>query len=168
MPLARKTSFAAMRGSSMIEVVISLFLLAIGLLGVLAMQAGSVKSNQRAYLATEARLLASDMAERIMAYDDIDTADDDEDYDGIETPVSHSVDCVGNPCSRAEQVNYDSSEWSDQLSSRLPGGIGMVEHNGSIYTITVMWDNDLTGATGTGCSGDPEKDLTCYRLEMRL
>ena len=32
--------------------------------------------------------------------------------------------------------------------------------------ITVMWDDDGTGATGTNCGDNPEVDLTCYTLAV--
>lgn len=160
-------------GSSLVETLVALFILAVGLLGILAMQAGSVKSNQRAYLSTEAQMLASDMADRILAYDDIDDVTDNGDYANINTAGTTSdPGCISSGCGKAQQVAYDEFQWGDELSSRLPGGIGTVSRNGNIYTITVMWDNELSeataNATGTGCSGDPTVDLACYNLELRL
>ena len=32
--------------------------------------------------------------------------------------------------------------------------------------VTVMWDDDGTGANGTNCGPDPEVDLTCYTLAV--
>ena len=157
-------------GAGLIEVLVSMFILAVGLLGVLAMQVNSHKSNQRASFSTEAQLLASDMVDRIFAYDDVNTTTDNGDYDDIDT--SKDVDdpnCIGSAggCTPAQQKTYDTWDWKRQLATRLPGGIGTVTYSGNMYTVTVMWDQEISGATGTDCGGGSD-DLTCYRLEVRL
>ena len=53
------------RGATMIEVMVSLFVLAIGLLGVLGMQAEGTQANQRGMFSTQAAFLAQSMADRI-------------------------------------------------------------------------------------------------------
>ena len=45
----------------------------------------------------------------------------------------------------------------------LPGGQAIVTQNGGFFEITIMWDDNRTGATGTGCDGDLEDDLTCFQ-----
>jgi len=55
----------AQTGSSLIEVLISLTVLAFGILGVLGMQAKSVQFNQSAGVYSHAVHLAGDIAERI-------------------------------------------------------------------------------------------------------
>jgi len=61
-------SSATQSGFSLIEVLVSLFVLAIGLLGVIAMQINSVKSNQRAQYTAVVKILAADFTDRIYAY----------------------------------------------------------------------------------------------------
>lgn len=162
-------------GTGMIEMMVSLLVLAVGLLGILAMQAGGVKSNQRAQFSTEAYLMASDMAERIMAFDDIDTAADNAAYDDIDTNASlpANPNCIDTGCSRGndggQQKEYDTWEWGTNLASRLPNGKGRVSYDAAtgIYLIEVLWDNEMTGATGMNCSG-AANDMACLRLEVAL
>ena len=52
-------------GASLLEVMIALFVLAVGLLGVFAMQAESMKLNQQAYSSSQAMFLANDAVERM-------------------------------------------------------------------------------------------------------
>lgn len=52
-------------GASLLEVMIALFVLAVGLLGVFAMQAESMKLNQQAYSSSQAMFLANDAIERM-------------------------------------------------------------------------------------------------------
>lgn len=167
-------------GAGMVEMMVALFILAVGLLGVLAMQANGLKSNQRAQFSTEAHLLAAEMVDRMMAYNDIVDTTDDDDYDGLSTRATAldpgSPPCnISTGCPRETQIAFDTWAWGLELMERLPNGTGTVSYNdvnpgdseSGIYTIRVMWDNELTGATGTGCSG-AEADMTCYQLQVKL
>ncbi len=55
------------QGFTLIEVLVSIVILAIGLLGIMNMQARALMDNQDAYLRTQAVFLAYDMADRIRA-----------------------------------------------------------------------------------------------------
>ncbi len=55
------------RGTSLIEVLVSLVVLALGLLGVAGMQMSALRSNQVAYEMSAATMLASSIAERMQA-----------------------------------------------------------------------------------------------------
>jgi type IV pilus assembly protein PilV len=67
-------------------------------------------------------------------------------------------------------AQHDAYEWTTFLAQTLPSGTGLVAGSGagSIFTITVMWDDERTGATGTGCSDDHTVDLTCFTLSSTL
>lgn len=52
-------------GSSLLETMVSLFVLAIGLLGTLAMQTKSIQHNQNSYAYSQAIVLANDLSERL-------------------------------------------------------------------------------------------------------
>lgn len=157
------------KGATLIEMLVGLFVLAIGLLGALGMQMNSVRSAQSAVFASDAQVLAQDMIDRIYAYNDVLDPADDGDYDGIDTDNA-IVDpgCVSAGCTKPQIVATDTFEWRDEIVSRLPGGRGTVALNGSVYTVLVMWDRDRTGASNTGCGGNPDTDLTCYQVEIML
>jgi Prokaryotic N-terminal methylation motif len=53
-------------GSSLLETMVSLFVLAIGLLGTLAMQTKSIQHNQNSYSYSQAIVLATDISERLI------------------------------------------------------------------------------------------------------
>ncbi len=59
-------------GSSLIETMVSLFVLAIGLLGTLALQTKSVQHNQNSYSYTQSIVLAVDLTERLRTASNID------------------------------------------------------------------------------------------------
>lgn len=153
-------------GFTLLEILIALIILSIGLLGLAGLQANSLKNNNSAYQRTQASLLANEMLDRIRAnrqgleagaYDDIDSA------------ATSDPDCITSVCTSTQMAQYDAHDWGNRLSTLLPSGQGTVSGNGanSVFTITVMWDDARTGATGTGCSGDTTVDLTCFTLSTR-
>lgn len=158
------------KGSTLIETLIALFILATGLLGVLAMQAVSVNSNQRAQYSSELALLAGDIADSIYAYDDVDVATDNDDFDNIDTNDDVTMPDCSAGCDAAAERNLAVALWRDSVRGSLPSGRGMIDYNAAtgIYTISLMWDSERTGATGTDCSGDPDVDLACFSVEAPL
>ena len=157
-------------GSSMIEVLVSLFVLTAGLFGVLGLQVNALNVVQRALFISEAQLLAATMADQILAHGVsgkgaangsfvTDTAVND--YRTIQCHIA---------CDANQQVDYVRAEWGKALRTRLPGGTGTVTWDSThlTYTITIMWDQDRRGVTGVDCSGDPTKDLTCFLVQVKL
>lgn len=61
------TSFLSSKGFTLLEVLISIVVLALGLLAVAAMQVNSLQSARNAYYGTIATLVAKDMKERLWA-----------------------------------------------------------------------------------------------------
>ena len=86
-------------------------------------------------------------------------------YIGVDTNLSYSRDCVSATCSTNQMVTADAEQWSTQIQN-LPGGRGLITGNPNQLLITVMWDDEGTGAIGTNCSGNPLNDLTCYTVTL--
>lgn len=129
------------KGSSMIELLVALFITAIGLMGVQGMQLESLKSNVSSSLGTEAQILAADMGDRILAYDSITSSADDDDYDGIDTSSSASApSCDTSGCNKAAQVSRDTYYWKTDIEKALPGGRGTVTAENGLITISLVWD----------------------------
>ena len=66
-------------------------------------------------------------------------------------------------CTAAEMVDSDIADWATMVGN-LPGGRGIIGNNTDGLLITVMWDDNGTGATGTDCDPTDATDLTCYTL----
>ncbi len=157
-------------GATMIEVLVALFLLAVGLLGTLSLQNTGQRSNQSAMFSSVAIVLARDMANRIGANNNQFTTDDDALYGGIDTEnVTGTATTCSVDCDQSTIKIMDEGQWAEEIKGRLPGGRGTVSiDDDGVHLVTVMWDDQLTGATQTGCDGDPKVDLTCVKLEFRL
>ncbi len=159
-----RTQTGMSRGFTLLEVMIALVIFSIGLLGLAGLQARGLQSNTVAQYRTLAIIQAYDMAERIRAnpqgvaanlYDNLDNS----------APTS-GTDCVTASCTPAQLAARDYYEWEMTNQQQLPSGHGTVTGAGagSQFSVTVMWDEERTGVTGTGCSGDPTVDLKCYTL----
>lgn len=172
------------RGATMIEVLISLFVLAIGLLGVLGMQAEGTLANQRGLFTTQAAFLAQDMADRIRVNDrpnaqGVSTGA----YDNTDTQSNYRPgNCRRNACDANALLRYDRGTWKNELEDQLPRGRGGVSWDNATqtYTISVVW-RERVGSDGANNSRgdsidisrqdcgalDPGRGFSCYRMEVR-
>ena len=141
------------RGSSLIEVMVALFVLAIGLLGMLAMQSKAMQYNQSAYAYSQAAYLATDMAERIQsnaanAADYIEAAAIDPQGGDLSNfdPYAAGTDCRDAACNAATLTARDQLVWATNIKRYLPGGKGEIEGvtyaGNSFIRITVSFADD--------------------------
>lgn len=147
-----KTRFAT-RGFTLLEVMVALMIFSIGLLGLAGLQASGMTSSKTADLRATAIILAHDMAERIRTnergtptdYDAVDT-------NTISTSTVPSPNCISSAgcTSSAAIAAWDLFEWANLVTTSLPSGRGTVTRANatSPYIITVMWDEDRSGAAG--------------------
>jgi type IV pilus assembly protein PilV len=160
-----KTRPRLQSGFTLLEVMIALVIFSIGLLGLAGLQAGGLRSNTQAQLRTIAVIQTYDMAERIRANP---RGVEDGDYNAFDDATPTAGDCISATCTAAEMATYDYYEWEISTQNVLPSGHGTVTSavagTTRLFTVTVMWDEERTGVTGTGCSGDPTVDLKCYAL----
>jgi hypothetical protein len=84
-------------------------------------------------------------------------------YNGIDTSNSYSQDCLSSACSNAQMLTADAADWT-AMTGNLPGGRGIITSNADGLLVSVMWDDEGTGAIGTNCGTNPNVDLTCYTL----
>jgi type IV pilus assembly protein PilV len=110
------------QGFTLIEVMISFLILAIGLLGMGSMVATGTQLNQNAHLRTASVVLAQDMADRVRANRQVD-------YATIETPEIAS-DCFASESDTlsacATMAETDIAVWNASVAQLLPGGQGVI------------------------------------------
>lgn len=174
----------AQRGMTLIEALITLLVVSIGLLGVAALQVVGLQEGASAFRHSQATWLAYDMADRIRANIDPAALDPDDTsvgpdaiadhYDGIalnaaSTPNGQACG-VGNDCTRAQMVLFDTDQWLDEIND-LPNGAGTVDEDlavGGRYRIRVMWDEVSAGSQDidveTGCPSDQSIDQACVEI----
>ncbi|MDT4813141.1 type IV pilus modification protein PilV [compost metagenome] len=171
------SSLNPQRGLTLIEVLVTILILSIGLLGMAGLQARLQQSEMEAYQRAQALLLLDDMANRIAA-----NRNEASTYvTGTSNPLGAGMTCatVTGTSSRRDR---DISEWCNTLQGAaetsgtskvgaMVGARGCVQSLGSNqYMVTVAWQgmtpisappagvacgtNSYNGATGAVCQND--------------
>ncbi len=162
----RMKTYTKNNGFTLIEVLIAVLVLSIGLLGLASLQMNALRNNQNSYYRTVATILASDFADRIRANAAGVTANN---YNAINrTSIVTSPNCTAATCTASEIRDLDVAQWYSELGTQLPSGNATVTGAGagSIFTVTVMWDDARTGVTGTGCNPANAADLMCHTINL--
>lgn len=126
-------------GFTLIEVLVTVIVLAIGLLGLAGLQFSGLRYTHSAYQTSQATILAYDILDRMRA--NRMAAESGSYVIGIDdTPGQAS--CTGSVnCGPAQMVAADLYEWKRALTLALPSGAGAVARTGPVFTITVQWDD---------------------------
>lgn len=125
-------------GFSLIEVLVALFVLALGVLGAAALQMNSLKYNQTASIRTQATFLAYDIVDRMRANR---KAAQNGDY---QYALSATVKPTGNTVAQT-----DLNAWLTAIEQQLPEGDGGITQTGQVFRITVQWNEARTGGSTT-------------------
>ena len=145
-------------GASLLEVLVSVVLLSIGVLGATKMQLQALQSNRSSLARVEAVQLANDLVSRIEANSGVD-------YDPVATganPAS-AVDRDINACTPTQLALYDITRWQCSVNSldtdgnshtacaalgvtgALPEGRCSLARNADEYAIEVQWTDADSG-----------------------
>jgi len=162
------------RGTSLIEVLVTIVILAIGLLGLAGLQSRLQVSEMESYQRAQALVLINDMAGRLSA----NRSNAASYVTGASNPLGAGTTC---PTSTASQADVDAGAWCNALQGAaetmgggkvgaMVGGRGCVEDLGSgEYLITVAWQGlapisapptsvacgkDGYDTAGSSCTGD--------------
>ena len=149
---------AGQRGIAMIEVLVSMLIIAMWLLASAGMQVGMFKLQKSADYRLKAIALATELGERMEA-------------NGVEAQagsyalaagatVTAPSDCAQVACSKADLAKYDLKQWSDRVSSALIVDTVTVTLDTTAaqktYSISISWKEprgrqtySATGATET-------------------
>ena len=167
--LARR-SRREVAGFSMIEVLVTLLIISLALLGTAGLQAYSMRLNQGGQFRSQAVFLASDLAERMEANRAAAVAGN---YvvTTSSVPTAISTACINGACTAANLATFDLSQWENAIAATLPQSSWAVAQtvvgNPSVYTITISWVDrqadttfaayDATARTGADAAGRGER-----------
>lgn len=171
------------RGTSMIEVLVTLVIIAVGLLGMVGLQARLQSTEMESYQRTQALLLLDDLRGRIEA-NRLQVANY-ADLASVAAPVGATGACPSAPAGSSTRVEADIREWCLALqgaaesvggnsAGAVIGGRGCVEYLGvgpsgeQSVRVSVAWQGltpiaappeacgagQYNGAAGTPCQGD--------------
>lgn len=161
-------------GFTLIEVLVSLVVLAIGLLGLAMLQTTGLRYNTNSYSRTQATYMAYDLAERMRAnvpafqagdYDVLNQAaagnidsNSNSNY-SCNLPSNNNCSCDTGTCSNAALAQYDLGQWYYNLDTLLPGvkdavnlptpTRAVISRNNNLATITIYWLEQNRDASST-------------------
>lgn len=129
----------ANRGFTLIEILVALLILAIGVLGIAALQFKGLQYNQDAYLRTQVNILAYDIADR-MRLNQANAADYANNLTDWVVPVAAPGGCTQTG-GGAVGVNNDLACWKVSLHEALPpGSVADINNDGGgLFTVTLTW-----------------------------
>lgn len=178
------SSFRKQSGITLIEVLVAIVVMALGLIGIAALQSTAIQNNQLAYEYTLAATASQSMVESMRGNRQ---AVVDGLYDfATGVPNSPPRNCVGATasCSAQQKAQWDLALWYASFAANhgrtnLPdlisanqAGVRVRIDCGAASTctattpryLTLFWDSRRSGATGLGCNPQNNDDLVCYQL----
>jgi type IV pilus assembly protein PilV len=179
------------RGVTLIEVLVTMVIVAIGLLGLAGLQVRGLSIQKDAHGRAIATQLALDLADRMRSNAPAVAAGD---YDfTVAYPTGTyaaplAPDCESNACTPAQQAQYDLNRWFERLrGGALPGAWARIERvpGQPVWEITMMWvetgfrakavadsqkgNSNLLNALGQGrqCPNGTPNEVECIRIRVR-
>ena len=156
-------------GFAMIEVLISVVILSVSLLGLAGLQVVGMKGTQHAVMTTQASLLTQRLSEKIRANPNGDYGQ------AIDCSLPIPRDCAVNICNANQLAAYDlyRIQCGTQLAGgQWLGGVGNTLMNGKVQvacgalgagstcTITTTWDEQMMDKNEVSATGTMPKVLT--------
>jgi len=144
MMLPRKYSINQQTGFTLLEVLVSLVIISIGLLGLAGLQATGLKNNLSASHRSQATQLSYDIADRMRS----NKASINNYLTSFMAPTvaGKQNGCLtAAGCSSSQMAQHDLYEWNLSLINLLPSGEGVISLAAGNYTVMVNWDDNRDG-----------------------
>lgn len=125
-----------LQGLSLIEVMVTLIVLSMSLLGLVMLQGLGVQYANKAYLRTQAMLQAYNITEHMRANK---RAADTGDYTNGQIPAHLNKDCIRDICSTGELARYHLVHWNTHNAALLPEGAGTITREGGLFIVQINW-----------------------------
>ncbi len=180
-------------GTTLIEIMVSIVVIAIGLLGLASMQINALKFQQTASQRSEAIQSSYDLADRMRANFVLTTPEraaaertaNETKYTSVGTyaskrnadhaaPNNCSTVTPGGACTSLQVAANDLADWQLSLKRRLAGGAGYIipiaGTSNSTFDVTVMWEEASFDAIDASCPGAvaAPKGVRCFTVRISI
>ncbi len=128
------------RGLTLIEIMIAVFVLSVGLLGLAGLQMTGLKNNHSSQMRTEATIQANNILERMRV------------NRAVALAGGYDIALSAAPPGGTDLVQTDLNQWLTELANSLPAGDGSIQTNlaTGVTVITIQWDDSKgTGGSST-------------------
>lgn len=142
------------RGATLLEVLVTIVVMTIGLLGLARLQVGNLRNSQNSLYRTEATFLANDILDSMRVLNSVA-----HDKAAHYTVATGSTAAAG-PSSVARE---DVKAWKARIAQALPDGDGAidVDEESRLVTIRIEW-NDRRNGSADDCSSDKTARPACF------
>lgn len=165
---SNKVAMVPQKGVGLIEVVVSLLIISIGVLGMAGLQINAKRAAHEAVQRTTAAYLASDMLERMRSNPSVLASYVTAGLGGGSITSEPSPNCLSAACTAAELAAHDLWAWEQSIDGATEtrtvsgtlvstGGMldptGCISHSSGTITIAVAWKGyqALSNPTSTTC-----------------
>jgi type IV pilus assembly protein PilV len=128
------------QGFSLIEVMITMLLLSIGLLGIAGIIVNNIKNNQSSYARGQASVLVADIVDRMRANRGAAEAN----------PSPYELALAATPAAGGGVPGDDLRQWRAAVAASVPSGVGAVAVDAATrnVTVTIQWDDSRARGDG--------------------
>lgn len=147
-----KIIMSSQKGVGLIEILVALLVLAIGILGFVALQYRAVEATSEAINRVQAINIARDLAERIRANRDGLAAYKAQTATAA-NQVAYNTNCMTNACSTADLADFDVSQVTGKAADlgMTVNILSCAGNNDGRNCLYVAWgDTSVTDGTGSG------------------
>ncbi len=116
------------KGLTLIEVLVSIVVLSLAVIGTVSMQMNALRYNQSSLNRSQATYAANDILDRMRANRSAATAG------------NYNITTSATATASTTIASQDLAEWRANLSQLLPEGTGGVSVSSNVVTITIQWD----------------------------
>ncbi len=143
-PISAHRTSARQHGFTLLEVLITLVVFSVGLLGIAGLQMTGMKQTHNSHLRSLATTQAMDMADRMRAnMEGVENGDYDKVY------ANCNANCETGECDAAKMAEFDVCEWAKETVAALPSGAARVCLDATPAPTSAATD----WSTGFECSG---------------
>lgn len=132
----KKAALMRENGFTLLELLISLVILSVGLLGLAGLQMTGLKNNHSAQYRTSASVQAYDIIEMMRL------------NRAVAQAGGYDIALADAAPTGADLEDTDIASWLTALANTLPSGDGAVATSGRVTTVTIQWD-DSRGTDGS-------------------
>ena len=133
------------KGTSLIEVMVTVVILAVSLIGIAGLQIFGVRYNHSAYLRSQSTILAYDILDRMRANYTLAATTNAYLLNFGDFVPAAGTDCsnVSQDCTPLQIAQYDMSRWTTLVAGVMPDGEAQIQiqdlPDRRIYTISLQW-----------------------------
>lgn len=162
-------------GFTLLEVLVSMAVLSVGLLGLAGMEMFGNRYIHDSYLRTQAVILAYDIIDRMRA--NMPGVNDPAmaawpkrkgNYDNVTNNLTPADSCesAASACTASQLAAYDIYQWSLEIKDSLPQGtatLKRVAENSEFFTLTISWTTrKVDKKTDSGASDTETSQFTLW------